>query len=319
MSTFEHAYYIGNGLSLILYGLDIALYYSTMRNLFLTRNSSSRRYSATILSTASLFMLTIDVSTNAIYGEQAWITFRDSTPGGPPVWIIENFSVWYQVLSTTSVAGLIFMSDGFLIYRFYVIWGSRWVPIMFPGVMYLAGLALAILEIYTTALPGSLFFSGRAINFGLPYYTISIALNVILTVGIVVRVSRLARRMRPSLDQEGLQIYTGVTSMLIESAALYSLFGIVVVIPYGLNVPTAVAFAQVWTKLAAIAPQLILMRISSGKGWSKEVVDRVESDLVFKSPSDPITSTTEYSVAGNTEQTLTSKSSKKWGDSREVV
>jgi hypothetical protein len=116
MSTFEHAYYIGNGLSLIIYGLDIAMYYSTMCNLRLTHPSWRRSdRGILIFSTASLLLLTIDVSTNAIYGEQAWITFRDSTPGGPPAWIVENFSVWYQVLSTSSVAGLIFMSDGYLV------------------------------------------------------------------------------------------------------------------------------------------------------------------------------------------------------------
>lgn len=118
MSTFEHSYYIGNGLSLILYGLDIAMYFSTMRNLYLSRPSLFRERSSRVvvaLSTASLFLLTIDVSTNAIYGEQAWITFRDSTPGGPPAWIVGNFSVWYQVLSTSSVAGLIFTSDAFLV------------------------------------------------------------------------------------------------------------------------------------------------------------------------------------------------------------
>jgi len=321
MSTFEHSYYIGNGLGLILYGVDIAIYYSTMRNLYFAKTSQASAQKMAILSTASLFLLTIDVSTNAIYGEQAWITFRDVVPGGPPAWIVANFSVWYQTLSTSSVAGLVFMSDAFLMYRFYIIWGSRLILVVFPILMYLGGLALAILQIYTSALPGALFFSRKAINFGLPYYTISIALNVILTSGIVGRVIYFERRLSSTLQSESMRVYTGVASILIESAALYSIIGTMMLIPYGLNAPTAVAFAQVWEKLAAIAPQLILMRVSAGTAWSKELVARAESEMEFGNSraSNPITTVRTDFSGGTRVQTLGSKSSKNFGASREQV
>jgi hypothetical protein len=95
-----------------------------------------------------------------------------------------------------------------------------------------------------------LFFSGKAINFGLPYYTISITLNVLLTSGIVTRVVFLARRLSSTLGPESAQVYIGAASILIESAALYSIIGVVFLIPYGLNHPTAVGIGQVWAKLA---------------------------------------------------------------------
>lgn len=287
MSTFEHALYIGIGLGCVLLGLDIAIYCATIRNLYYSKSLSTRSGMLIgILSTSSLILLCINVATNAIFGEQAWITFRDTLPGGPPAWIVGNFDVWYQTLSTTCVAALIFSSDAFLVRTHLFSIKHSWHnsprfiasisfvdPVCFSSYsLSLCGLrvsvcsifsftnsissknnistALAILEIYVSAVPGGYFFSRASINFGLPYYTISIALNVILTCGIVGRVVYFSRLLRPTLSSASLQVYTGVTAILIESAALYTVVGFMTIIPYGLNAPTSVAFGQVWTKFA---------------------------------------------------------------------
>ena len=109
---------------------------------------------------------------------------------------------------------------------------------------------MAILEIYTSALPGGNFFSRKSINFVLPYYTISIGLNVLLTSMIVRRVIYLARQVRRTLGEEAGKMYTSAMAILIESAAMYSITGFMTIIPYGLNADTSIAFGQVWAKLA---------------------------------------------------------------------
>jgi len=285
----------------ILYGVDLAMYIGTMRYVLLSKRKSLLTIG---LSTALLLLLTIDVVTNSIYGEQAWITFRDSTPGGPAAWLFENASVWYEDLGTTSVAALIFLGDGFLIYRFFILWGSRYIFIVFPIIMYLGGLSMAILEITSSAIPNGSFFGRKAVNFGLPYYTLSITLNVILTTCIIGRLRYMTRKTRSSLEAEAGRTYTGVMAMLIESAALYSIIGFMTIIPYGLNVPTSVAFGQVWAKLSAICPQLILLRVAAGSGWTKETVARVESDIVFQQSTitDRHTST-QVTTTGRHEET----------------
>lgn len=167
-TTFEHAFYIGSYLSGIIYGAQIVMFYLTIRNLLNTSSQDSKRSTLfTIgLSTALFLLVSIDVSTNAIFGEQAWITFRDLYPGGPPQWIAMNTAVWYETLSTTSVAGLIFLSDAFLvrllialssklritkklmltqIYRCFIIWNSRKIILVIAGIIYLAGLCTSLL------------------------------------------------------------------------------------------------------------------------------------------------------------------------------
>jgi hypothetical protein len=45
-------------------------------------------------------------------------------------------------------------------------------------------------------------------------------------------------------------MYTSVASMLVESAAPYSVFGIMFLIPYAMGNPIAISFGQVWAKIA---------------------------------------------------------------------
>lgn len=110
-------------------------------------------------------------------------------------------------------------------------------------------IALAILQLVTAAMPGASLFGGKVINFGVPYYSITIGLNVMVTAAIVYRLRRLSSRVSKALGEENTEIYTSFSSVLIESAAPYSIFGITFLIPYVTGSQTALAFGQVWAKL----------------------------------------------------------------------
>ena len=115
-AVFEHAYYIGGQIGMILYGVQLVLYFSTLQAF--RHKSDLRRHRSdlffAVYSTIMTLLLTIDISTNAVWGEQMWITSR-SQPGGVEGFIATETSVWYQTLSSTSVVALIFMSDGLLV------------------------------------------------------------------------------------------------------------------------------------------------------------------------------------------------------------
>lgn len=108
---------------------------------------------------------------------------------------------------------------------------------------------MAIIELVLAGSPGGNFFHGKVINFGVPYYTITIGLNIIITSLICFRLLRLGKAVSKALGRESARMYTSVAAMLIESAAPYSLVGIMFLIPYALGSGTAIAFGQVWAKL----------------------------------------------------------------------
>ena len=108
---------------------------------------------------------------------------------------------------------------------------------------------MAIIELVLAGKPGGNFFHGKNIDFGIPYYTITIALNIIITLMITLRLRKLGKAVSKALGRDSARMYTSVSSVLIESAAPYSMVGFMFLVPYALKHGTAIAFGQVWAKL----------------------------------------------------------------------
>lgn len=87
------------------------------------RLAGSRTFLA-LYSTALFILVTIDVSTNAVWGEELWISSRNK-PGGIPEFLATQVSVWYQTLSSTSVVAMIFMGDALLVSPFSDVYRLR--------------------------------------------------------------------------------------------------------------------------------------------------------------------------------------------------
>ncbi|KAF9528134.1 hypothetical protein CPB83DRAFT_854964 [Crepidotus variabilis] len=286
LTEFEHAFFIGNYMSGILYGVQLVMFFVTLRALFHSKNhwhsnstSRSRFFFALYITTLTL-LLTIDITVNSVWGEKMWIEGRNGV-GGVPGFIGTQTSVWYQTLGSTSVVAMIFMGDALLLFRLFVIYGSRFTIIVVPGLAYLAALALAIIELVIAGEPGGNFFHGKAASFGVPYYALTISLNVIVTLLICFRLWKLGSVVSKALGRESAKMYTSVASILVESAAPYSMVGLMFLVPYALGSGTAIGFGQVWAKLACIAPSLIVLRVVTGRAWGRQVVTQAESGMEF--------------------------------------
>ncbi|TFK18156.1 hypothetical protein FA15DRAFT_273524 [Coprinopsis marcescibilis] len=282
--VFEHSLFVGMYVSGILYGISLLMYIGTMQGLLkkrrISRTSIRARKFFMVYSTVMFLLLTIDIAVNAIWAQLCWINGRDG-PGGVTGFIVTQVSVWYQTLGSTTVVIMIFMGDALLLYRMWLIWGQNLYVLVLPLLAYLAAFALALIQLVVAAKPGANFFGGQAINFGTPYYTITIALNVVITCMIAFRLRRLSKTVSRALGTDSSKMYTSVSSMLIESAAPYSLVGIMFLIPYALESQTALSFGQVWAKLTCICPQMIVYRVVCGKAWGKDTVNQAESAVVF--------------------------------------
>ncbi|EPS93649.1 hypothetical protein FOMPIDRAFT_1153804 [Fomitopsis schrenkii] len=310
-AVFEHAYYIGGQIGMILYGVQLVLFFATI-NAF--RKKDLRRHRSdlffAIYSTVLTLLVTIDISTNAVWGEQMWITSR-TQPGGVEGFLATQTSVWYQTLSSTSVVALIFMSDALLIYRTYVLFSSNFLVIILPILVYLAAFSLAIIELVIAGEPSGNFFGARAASFGVPYYVLTICLNILLTLMIVIRLTILARSVRETMGASAARLYTGVAALIVESAAPYAAMGIMFLVPYALGRDLSIGFGQVWAKLTCIAPTLIIYRVLTRRAWDQDTVSVVTSGR--KAPISAEEATTGMEFASNdlrTGMTSTARGSK---------
>lgn len=97
-------------------GIELMMYFSTLRHL---RRRALRRLSWKfffLYSTLLFILVTIDMATNAVWGEIMWIDKRESP--GVPAFILEDLSVWYQVLGSTTVVAMVLMGDALLVSSF---------------------------------------------------------------------------------------------------------------------------------------------------------------------------------------------------------
>ena len=96
--------------------------------------------------------------------------------------------------------------------------------------------ALSLLLIIMLCVPGTTLWSTISIDLGIPYWSISIALTVLITTCIVIRLLYMRRQLR-NIRAGGGSEYISVSAVLIESASLYSINGIILVVSYGINSP----------------------------------------------------------------------------------
>lgn len=81
------------------------------------------------------------------------------------------------------------------------------------------------------------FWVPEAMRLGISYWSLSISLNTVLTLLIVGRLMYVRRCVQSVLGDHHSDTYTSVSAMLIESASLYSIWGLVFLICYAKNTP----------------------------------------------------------------------------------
>jgi len=128
----------------------------------------------------------------------------------------------------------------------------RWV-LIFPLTLYLASIceyiptrtrisvlkplspkAMGIITLYIASQPNSNLWGGITVDFGLPYFTISVSLNIILTLMISARLIIHSCNIRGAMGSaNGVNsLYRAIIAMLIESSALYAVASLLFIGPY---------------------------------------------------------------------------------------
>ena len=97
--------------------------------------------------------------------------------------------------------------------------------------------ALSILALYQSAKPGASIWVQSAVNILVPYWSLGIANNAFMTLLIVFRMLSTRYQMLKVLGSAHLKMYLSISAILVESAALYSTFGIIYIALFARNSP----------------------------------------------------------------------------------
>jgi len=281
---FQNSYYVSVNIGCILYGVELMLYFTTMKRLYKNKHHGRLSYKFFMFfSTAALILITIYQSTESYFGQEMWI-INANYPGGQAAYMATYANVWYQTMGTASTVVLSAMADGLLIYRCFVLWGDYRV-IAVPCLLWLASLTLGILDVYTSGVPDSDYFSGNAQKFGLAYMSVAIGTNMTVTSIICSRILYFARYVNGGLGRTASRPYTGTVAIIVESALPFSLAGIASLVAYGLNSGISVVFLGIYTLFMCISPQMLILRVCSGEAWTRETTEESLSAMSFPARS----------------------------------
>lgn len=281
----EESWLQGTLLSNIAYGVELTLFVMCFALLIRQMNSANRKRQYCLLAfITSIFMLgTIFMGANARFTQLEFIEDRNY-PGGPGAYGQAMFMAPDGM--ATSIAFVVgnWIMDGFLVWRFMVIfqdYGKTWLCglMVLPCLMLVASIALGMAGLIMSA--GSSVFS--YVTLTLAYYIMSVSLNVIVTISIAARLLLFRRRMSQALGPGHKSSYASMAAMLVESAAIYSVFGILFMVPFGLNYPLGNVFFQCVNQIQTVSSLLIIFRVATGRAWS----DRTTTQAMTVSGSGP--------------------------------
>ncbi|KAF8132479.1 hypothetical protein EV363DRAFT_108745 [Boletus edulis] len=184
-SLLQNSAYVGITIQNILYGVELVLYFKTMRILLCNKEGLKKiDIFWGLFSSMMVFLITVWVATSAIFGQKLWLM---DFPGGPDAYWQKHISDWYLDWGTTAVILLQLMTDGLMIYRCRIIW-NMYRAIVVPVILWLATLVLGVLVDWTSSSPGGNFFTGESAQLALAYYAVSVFLNTVLTCMICYRI-----------------------------------------------------------------------------------------------------------------------------------
>jgi hypothetical protein len=238
-------------------------------DIFFTRGADKSRLWFNLSYTTALFIIgTIGNAANLNVMQISFINNR-GFPGGPAAFQVVYYTVPIQIVCMVFFSVGTWMQDAYLVswsfvascfnlivsqlYRFLLFWNfNLWLAI-FPALIFMGVVGMCSVRpistisdwsiatgtgfMYYALHPGSSILNPLAIKFGTSFFSLSVALNLILTLMIIGRLLYLRQSIRKALGRKHAERYTSIIAMLIESSSLYTTLGLIYIILYALGDP----------------------------------------------------------------------------------
>lgn len=278
----EKANFAGFLIGAIFYGIVIVLFFQCLGAIFSTTNRQKGGTQWGLFAYVMMMFSFVTVYTamnlnlqSVSYIDNREFPGNDDVPPGP---------LGYQWLIHASGLSLVpnlmfilnnWLADGLLIYRCFTIYptNTSYSVIAFPCLAFLGSFATGLWFIYQTAQPNGVWNMLPA-KIGLPYFSISTGLSVLLTTILLARFIPHARNIRTATGAQGriTGFYKAFLAILIESCGLYALNSLLFIIPWGIGSYVSSIFLPILAQTQAIAPFLIILRLANHTALTNEII-----------------------------------------------
>ncbi|KAK0438649.1 hypothetical protein EV421DRAFT_956850 [Armillaria borealis] len=203
-----------------------------------------------------------------------------SYPGGPAAFIdaqnrpqdffySQNYTQHLLVARAAAVI-ITFLADVCLLWRCYVVYHNKWIVAVLPALILSSTAVMGVLSLIPISPHSSL--GEITIHAYIAYRSSSVTFNILVTFMMVVRLLLIRKRIRASLGPQYGRLYTGLATLMIESALPHTVVSILLIGLYSSNNTAYILFVPLLTMVEAATPQLIILRVASGYALSKETI-----------------------------------------------
>nr|GAT45337.1 predicted protein [Mycena chlorophos] len=290
----EKSYLDGYALGAASYGVMLTLTWQTLYA-FLSMPKAKTPW-CLVLYTITLFILaTIGFGSATKINEQSFIEDRDA-PGGPAGWQALSFPSAVNMMGVIAYVILSWLADGLVVCHFQnpVESYTGTDPNCEISDASVGSMAASIALIVTSFRLVDSFWAALSVKFGTVYWSLSIALNILLTLLIAGRILFIRHWIKHSFGVNHSEHYFSAVAMLVESVSLYAAFGLVFIITYARASPVQNLIFSPLGQVQGIAPLLILSRVAQGQAWSQNTLHGTSAIHV--------TSPSSHAAAGSTTQ-----------------
>ncbi|KAG2070617.1 hypothetical protein BDR04DRAFT_1054042 [Suillus decipiens] len=209
---------------------------------------------------------TIGYAANARYTEMIWIDLRD-TPGGPLGLIESALDYGINVLALSTYFAMGWCMQALLLHRCSVIW-HRAKSVMVPMITFCMAMFAVSVLILIQANHRGIFFK---MNTMLLYFCMELGFTLTYTILVTSRLFVMRSQMKQAVVQYNSSTYDTVILMLIESAMLYSVFCVIVIVSIASHSDgVSNLFSISMTSVQGIAQLLVIVRVARGRAITHE-------------------------------------------------
>ncbi|KZV85721.1 hypothetical protein EXIGLDRAFT_699017 [Exidia glandulosa HHB12029] len=279
---FERGWLDGVFVGAVAYGVHATLFFITFCLLWERPRSGWRDYGWLLYIVVLFTVSSIGNAMQLKMAELGFIEYRNY-PGPPGGWEAGNI---YVVLCNAVYVVNTWLQDGLLLYRLRIIVGGSLLWMAFPAMVLAATVGVSCVLIYTMTRPGVLLWETLSANLLTAYFSLSVAYNLGITLAIVGRLLVVRYRVEKAISSTA--PFIAVSAMLIESAALYTVFGVLSIIATGIrSSPLQNLVLPALSQVQSIAPMLIIMRVAQGRAWTADSSSSgTVSSVVFRRTED---------------------------------
>ncbi|KAF9475286.1 hypothetical protein BDN70DRAFT_936015 [Pholiota conissans] len=263
----EKAWLQGALLAAVAYGIEFTLFVMCFYLLLRQHQLSSQESN------------TLFYASNAQFTQLAFVDNRN-IPGGPNTYEEVMFSIPIDELGNVCAIMTTWLADALIVWRCQVIFSSSrfpiWAIMLFPYLLWLGSFVMGVLFLIQVSAASP--WTTSTINWTIPFFSLSLSLNIILTTVIVVRLMLHRRQIGGIMEDSHGKHYTSIAAMVIESASIFSVFSLLFLVPFVLNNAINQIFFQALSIVQINAMLLIIFRVAQGKGWTRNTAMQITTD-----------------------------------------